>query len=126
MTGKIVGIAIATRSGAGAYIPLGHEEPEQLDRELVVKRLAPLLEDSKILKTGHDLNFPKGNVFALDDVGLPASRMTQCFNLSSSTASALGDISSLICRRDIRIHACSDRLGRRKRCETDSLGDGWG
>ena len=69
MTGKIVGIAIATRSGAGAYIPLGHEEPEQLDRELVVKRLAPLLEDSQILKTGHDLKFQR-NVFALDDVAL--------------------------------------------------------
>ena len=69
MTGGIVGIAVATRRGAGAYIPVGHEEPEQLDRELVVKRLAPLLEDSQILKTGHDLKFQR-NVFALDDVAL--------------------------------------------------------
>ena len=69
MTGGVVGIAIATRSGAGVYIPVGHEGPEQLDRESVVKRLAPLLEDSQILKTGHDLKFQR-NVFALDDIAL--------------------------------------------------------
>ena len=93
MTGGIVGIAVATRRGAGAYIPVGHEEPEQLDRELVVKRLAPLLEDSHILKTGHDLKFQR-NVFVVVlnykeeklyelDISLDSEEVTRCEHVLS-------------------------------------------
>ena len=69
MIGGIVGIAIATRCGRGAYLPIGHQPPEQLDRDIVLGQLGPLLEDERLPKTGHNLKFQQ-NVLALDDVAL--------------------------------------------------------
>ncbi|MFP6796781.1 MAG: DNA polymerase I [Pseudomonadales bacterium] len=69
MIGGIVGIAIATRCGRGAYLPIGHQPPEQLDRDIVLGQLGPLLEDDRLPKTGHNLKFQQ-NVLALDDVAL--------------------------------------------------------
>src|SRR3546814_14069774 len=46
------------------YVPVGHggsdmfaEKPVQLDRELVLAKLKPLLEDASVLKIGHKLKY---------------------------------------------------------------------
>ncbi|HIC96737.1 TPA: DNA polymerase I, partial [Candidatus Bipolaricaulota bacterium] len=47
---EIVGIALAFQPYEGFYIPVGHDyigAPEQLDREYVLERLKPFLEDGK-------------------------------------------------------------------------------
>ena len=69
MTGEIVGIAIATQCGQGAYVPIGHQLQKQLDRDTVLAHLGPVFEDDRLTKTGHDLKFQR-NVLAQDDVVL--------------------------------------------------------
>ena len=66
MRAPLIGIGLATIVGRACYIPLGHREvdgldlgsaPEQLDQKQTLARLKPLLEDSAILKLGHNLKF---------------------------------------------------------------------
>jgi len=60
MKAEIVGLSLAVKAGEAAYVPLAHrymDAPEQLDRNQVLKRLKPLLEDPKKLKLGHHLKY---------------------------------------------------------------------
>jgi DNA polymerase-1 len=70
MRAAIVGIAFSTANRHARYVPLGHvaerggedllaaaAAPAQLDRNMALARLKPLLEDSSIRKVGHDLKF---------------------------------------------------------------------
>ena len=57
---RIVGVSVAVAPGEAAYIPLAHDylgAPAQLDREVVLARLKPLLEDAVIAKLGHNLKY---------------------------------------------------------------------
>jgi len=58
MKADLVGFAFATKAGQGLYVPVGHLLAEgagdQLPLELVVERLRPVLENSKIPKTAHN------------------------------------------------------------------------
>ncbi len=56
----ICGVSFALESGEAAYVPCGHicpGDPDQLDREVVLERLRPLLEDPAILKVGQNLKY---------------------------------------------------------------------
>jgi DNA polymerase-1 len=60
MKAEIVGMSFAVKSGEAVYIPLAHrymDAPVQLDRDQVLKRLKPLLEDPKRLKLGHHIKY---------------------------------------------------------------------
>ncbi|MCD9027254.1 DNA polymerase I [Luteimonas sp. BDR2-5] len=55
MRSKLVGLSVAVEPGRAAYIPVGHDYPgvpAQLDRELVLDALRPLLEDPGRRKLG--------------------------------------------------------------------------
>jgi DNA polymerase-1 len=61
---KLAGISLATAPNRACYIPVGHsgadlysEAPNQLDKQLVLDRLRPLLEDPAVLKIGHNLKY---------------------------------------------------------------------
>ena len=57
---RLVGLSFAVAPGQAAYIPLAHEYPgvpEQLDREQVLARLKPLLEDPQRPKLGQNLKY---------------------------------------------------------------------
>ncbi len=57
---RLVGVSFAVAPGQAAYIPLAHEYPgvpEQLDRDQVLARLQPLLEDPQRPKLGHNLKY---------------------------------------------------------------------
>ncbi len=57
---RLVGIALATEPGKGAYIPLGHrylDVPQQLPMDAVIARLKPLLEDPTRAKLGQNLKY---------------------------------------------------------------------
>ncbi len=57
---RIVGLSFAVEAGAAAYVPLAHTylgAPAQLDREAVLARLKPLLEDPARPKAGQNLKY---------------------------------------------------------------------
>ena len=60
MLANLVGISISIEPGSGAYIPLKHQGGDnlkQLNRELVVKKIKPILEDSNITKIGQNIKY---------------------------------------------------------------------
>ena len=66
MQAEIVGISVAIVSNEAYYIPLMHEYdgvPNQLDREYVLQKLKPWLEDKDAKKIGHNLKYDS-HVFA--------------------------------------------------------------
>lgn len=72
MNARIVGVSFAVTPGEAAYLPLGHcgpDQPDQLDREVVLKQLKPLLEDPKRLKVGQNLKYDM-SVLANHDISL--------------------------------------------------------
>ncbi len=60
MAAEVVGVSFAVEPYQAAYLPLAHNypgAPDQLDRDLVLARLKPLLEDPERAKTGHNLKY---------------------------------------------------------------------
>ncbi|MBM3924983.1 MAG: DNA polymerase I [SAR202 cluster bacterium] len=57
MRAKLVGLSFSTSPGRSWYVPVGHQEGKQLPLEAVSSRLKPALEDVKLSKSGHNLNF---------------------------------------------------------------------
>jgi DNA polymerase-1 len=60
MQAQVVGVSFAVEPGRAAYVPLAHDyagAPAQLDREAVLARLKPLLEDPGRAKVGHNLKY---------------------------------------------------------------------
>jgi DNA polymerase-1 len=60
MRAEIVGISFALETGKAAYVPLAHNypgAPEQLERDRVLARLKPLLEDPKRRKVGQHIKY---------------------------------------------------------------------
>lgn len=61
---ELVGVSLALEPNRAAYVPVAHkgsdlltETPVQLDRDLVLAKLKPLLEDEAVLKIGHNLKY---------------------------------------------------------------------
>ncbi len=57
LTANLVGLSVSFKSGEAYYIPVGHTNGTQLDRDDVLAELKPILEDSKIGKVGHNIKF---------------------------------------------------------------------
>jgi DNA polymerase-1 len=60
LTAEMVGISLSVEAGKGAYIPLAHRYagvPEQLDREMVLERIKPWLENPDKPKLGQNLKY---------------------------------------------------------------------
>jgi len=60
MRAEIVGCSFAVATGEAAYVPVAHDypgAPAQLDRDHVLERLRPLLEDAQRAKLGHNLKY---------------------------------------------------------------------
>ena len=57
---EVVGVSFAVNAGQAAYLPLAHDYPDvptQLDRQTVLDRLKPLLEDADKAKLGQNLKY---------------------------------------------------------------------
>ncbi len=66
MRAEIVGISFSVKAGEAAYIPVTHTypgAPDQLNREDVLAKLKPWLEDRKALKLGQHIKYDR-HVFA--------------------------------------------------------------
>lgn len=58
MQAEIVGISFAVKDHEAFYIPVAHEGlPDQPDRDWLLARLKPLLEDSQLKKIGHNIKY---------------------------------------------------------------------
>jgi DNA polymerase-1 len=67
MQAELVGLSFSTEAGRAAYIPVGHDypaAPAQLDRDQVLARLQPLLEDPERPKVGQHIKYDM-NVLSL-------------------------------------------------------------
>ena len=53
----LVGISLSTRIGKACYIPIGHKFDGCLDKDNVIKKLKPLLEDKSVKKIGQNIKF---------------------------------------------------------------------
>ena len=67
VTGRLVGVSLATAPGKACYIPLGHggtdmfaEKPEQIALDAALDRLRDLFADDAVLKVGHNLKYDIG------------------------------------------------------------------
>ncbi|GMR21335.1 MAG: DNA polymerase I [Gammaproteobacteria bacterium] len=57
---ELVGLSFTDRVGEAAYVPVAHDypdAPEQLDRDYVLAKLQPLLEDDAQYKVGQNLKY---------------------------------------------------------------------
>ena len=89
MDARLVGISFTTRAHEAAYIPLRHDYPGcpgQLELELVLKKMRPLLESEACKKLGHNLKYDL-SVFANHDIklnGVTHDTMLQSYVLDST------------------------------------------
>lgn len=76
MEAQVVGVSFAVKPGEAAYVPFGHDylgAPPQLDRDEVLARLKPLLEDEAAAKVGQNLKYD-ANVLANHGITLRGIR----------------------------------------------------
>jgi DNA polymerase-1 len=76
MQAEIVGVSFAVAAGEAAYVPLAHNYagvPPQLDRESVLARLKPILEDPSRAKVGQNLKYDM-SVLARHGIELAGAR----------------------------------------------------
>jgi DNA polymerase-1 len=67
MSAALVGVSMALEAGKACYIPLGHganktdllseERPQQIDMDIAIDLLKPLLEDPSVLKIGQNIKY---------------------------------------------------------------------
>ena len=53
----LVGISLSTKIGKACYIPIAHKFKGCLKKEIVIKKLKPLLEDKSVKKIGQNIKF---------------------------------------------------------------------
>jgi len=53
----LVGISLCYEANQAYYIPLGHKEKTELKKNLVLKKLKPILEDTSIKKVGQNIKY---------------------------------------------------------------------
>ena len=89
MQAELVGVSFAVEPCKAAYVPFGHDylgAPEQLEREWVLEKLKPLLEDREKKKVGQHLKYDK-NVLARYGItlkGIAHDTMLESYVLNST------------------------------------------
>ena len=88
MKAEIVGLSFAVKAGEAAYVPLAHRYPDapaQLEREKILKRLKPLLEDPKRPKLGHHIKYDAHVLrnYGIEMTGIRFDSMLESYVLDS-------------------------------------------
>ena len=89
MEAEVVGVSFSCKAGEAAYLPFAHDyldAPEQLDRDWVLSKLKPLLEDPKQLKVGQNLKYDKHVLLnhGIELQGIEHDTMIQSYVLNST------------------------------------------
>ncbi len=73
----LIGVSLCSKIGKACYIPIGHDSKKSISKDLVLKKLKPLLEDPSIKKIGQNIKFDfivlfkNGiNIFPMEDTML--------------------------------------------------------
>jgi DNA polymerase-1 len=53
----LIGVSLSSKIGKACYIPMGHNSKQSLDKDTVLKKLKPMLEDPSIKKIGQNIKF---------------------------------------------------------------------
>jgi len=53
----LIGVSLCTKIGKACYIPIGHKSSKCINKDTVIKKLKPLLEDPSIKKIGQNIKF---------------------------------------------------------------------
>ncbi|WP_417344662.1 DNA polymerase I [Ferrimonas sp.] len=87
MKAELVGLSFAVDTKLGAYLPLGHDyegAPQQLDRDDVLAKFKPLLEDASRKKVGQNLKYDMSVLarygIKLEGVEFDTMLESYCFN----------------------------------------------
>ena len=97
MQAEIVGLSFSVKEGEAAYIPLGHDyldAPKQLNRESVLEKFKPLLEDKNLCKLGQNLKYDM-NVLGNYDIhmqGIQHDTMLASYVLDSTLRHGMDDL----------------------------------
>jgi DNA polymerase-1 len=97
MRATLVGVSFAVAPGEAAYVPFGHDDlaaPAQLDRDFVLGRLRPLLEDASLGKIGQHVKYDL-SVLARAGIALAGVRhdtMLESYVLDSGGRHGLDDL----------------------------------
>jgi len=54
---ELIGVSLCSRIGKACYIPIGHNSQKCINKDIVIKKLKPLLEDPSIKKIGQNIKF---------------------------------------------------------------------
>ncbi len=54
---ELIGVSFSYAPNEAYYVPLGHKNIRNLDKELVLKKIKPLLEDQSIKKVGQNIKY---------------------------------------------------------------------
>ncbi|MBK1717282.1 DNA polymerase I [Thiocystis violacea] len=89
MRAEIVGVSFAVEPGQAAYVPVAHVypgAPDQLDRDAVLTRLKPLLEDPARAKVGQNLKYDMSVLarYAIELRGIAHDTMLESYVLDST------------------------------------------
>ncbi len=97
MQAEIVGLSFSVKEGEAAYLPVGHDyldAPVQLDREKVLEKFKPLLEDESLCKLGQNLKYDM-NVLGNYDIhmqGIQHDTMLASYVLDSTLRHNMDDL----------------------------------
>ncbi len=53
----LIGVSLSCKIGKACYIPIGHDSKKCINKDIVLKKLKPLLEDPSIKKIGQNIKF---------------------------------------------------------------------
>jgi len=53
----LVGVSVSYEANEAFYIPIGHKEKTELKKEVILKKLKPILEDPSIKKVGQNIKY---------------------------------------------------------------------
>jgi len=53
----LIGVSLSSKIGKACYIPIGHDSKKCINKDVVLKKLKPLLEDPSIKKIGQNIKF---------------------------------------------------------------------
>ncbi len=75
----LVGISVCYKVNEAFYIPVGHKETTELNKDLVLKKLKPILEDPSIKKVGQNIKY---DFIIFKNYGIELSTMDDTMLLS--------------------------------------------
>ena len=91
MQAELVGLSFAVTPGEAAYVPLAHDyagAPPQLDRDAVLARMRPLLEDPGRPKVGQNLKYDMSVLarYGIELEGIAYDTMLESYVLDSTAS----------------------------------------